>query len=156
MKKGLLVVYYSGHGMINDGVTSIVCGDGQFFPLPTVINCANKKAPFGIGLSVYSNLMVVVFMDCCRVIPKAISEPEPVSGQYFIYYAVDVGTPASSGSKDPGSLSVFSKGLLDLFTKSLQEHKKIEIPGALSSLKFSDRGATMSVDIAHKHNKDDD
>jgi len=156
MKKGLLFIYYSGHGMIMDGVTNVVCGDGSFFPLPALIHCANRKSPHGLGLSVYPNLMVVVFMDCCRVFPKAAADPEPVGGQYYIYYAVAVGTPASAGSKDPGSMSLFSKGLLDLFTKDLQEHKKIEIPKSLNMLKYSERGATMSVDIAHKCRKEDD
>jgi len=150
LKKGLLVIYYSGHGMIMDGITNIVTPSGAYFPLPLLIHCANKKAPCGIGLSVYSNVMVVVFMDCCRVLPKAASDPEPVSGQYIIYYAVEVGTPASAGSKEPGSTSAFTKGLLDIFAKELAETQKIEIPAALCTLKYSERGATMSCDITFK------
>jgi len=142
--------------MIMDGVTNVVCADGQFFPLPVLIHCANRKSPYGIGLSVYANLMVIVFMDCCRVFPKAASDPEPVGGQYYIYYAVEVGTPAAAGSKDPGSMSLFSKGLLDLFTKSLEQNKAVEIPATLSTLKFSERGATMSVDLAYKRKREED
>jgi len=142
--------------MIMDGVTNVVCGDGQFFPLPAIIHCSNRKAPCGLGLSVYANVMVVVFMDCCRVFPKAAADPEPVGGQYYIYYAVEVGTPASAGSKDPGSMSLFSKRLLDLFMNALQDTKKIEIPSALGTLKYSERGATMSINIAHNCRKDDE
>jgi len=156
MKKGLLFIYYSGHGMIADGVTSIVTPNGSFFPLPVLVHCANGKSRHGIGLSVYPNVMVVVFMDCCRVFPKGAHDPEPVSGQYYIYFAVEVGTPAASGSKSAGTMSVFTKELLDLFGKALTETKKVEIPSALRSLKFSEKGATMSCDIAYKKKKEEE
>jgi len=152
-KKGLLFIHYSGHGMIMDGVTNVVTPDGALYPLPEVINSVNKKTAFGIGLSVYPNLMSVVFMDCCRVNAKAVSEPEPVGGQYYIYYAVPKGTPASAGTTDT---SVFTGRLLTLFGDSLTKTKKIVIPNDLVSLEFSDRGATMTCDLAQKTKEDDD
>jgi len=151
-EKGLLFVYYSGHGQITNNVTNIICPDGQLFPLPMAIFCPNKNSfkDFGIGITVVPNTMVVLFMDCCRLLPKNDGE-EPLSkGEYYIYYAVGPGKAASTSSGE-GAISEFTKKVLYLFENQLQERQKIIIPDdLLSELTQMEQGGTTKVDIAAK------
>jgi len=154
MQKGLLVVYYSGHGMLGNNVTNIICPDGKLFPLPLVIHCANKKnSAYGVGISTLPNVMCIVIMDCCRVAPKGgVDEEEPIDGQYYIYYAVQPGVAASTDSS-PGAISTFTREVLDIFDKEFTTVQKIQFPDALDKLRYSEKGSSMRVDLTFKPKK---
>jgi len=151
-EKGLLFVYYSGHGQISNNVTNIICPDGQLFPLPLAIFCPNKNCykDFGIGITVVPNTMVVVFMNCCRLLPKNDGEEALSKGEYYIYYAVEPGKAASTSSgKD--AISEFTKKVLQLFENQIKDRQKIIVPDdLLSSLTQMEQGGTTKVDIAAK------
>jgi len=151
MQTGLLFIYYSGHGMLGNHVTNIICPDGALFPLPLVLHCANRKnSKYGIGVATLPNVMAVCFMDCCRVTPKGgDEEKELINGQYYIYYAVQPGVAASTDST-PGAISVFTKQFLAMFDKELQEKGMINIPEAVDGLKYTEKGGSLKVDIAVK------
>jgi len=151
-EKGLLLVYYSGHGQIANNVTNIICPDGQLFPLPLAIFCPNKNSfkDFGIGITVVPNTMAVVFMDCCRLLPKNDGEDALSKGEYYIYYAVEPGKAASTSSGE-GAISEFTKKVLNLFGNQLKERQKITIPDdLLGDLTQMEQGGTTKVDIAAK------
>jgi len=154
MQKGLLFIYYSGHGMIANNVTNIICQDGKYFPLPLVVNCVNKKnSAFGMGIAALPNVMCIVVMDCCRLLPKGgEDDEEPVGGQYYMYYAVQPGAAASTNS-NPGAISKFTKEVLEISQKALEESQKLEFPDALDNLKYSEKGSSMKVNIAGKAKK---
>jgi len=151
-EKGLLFVYYSGHGQIANNITNIICPDGQLFPLPLAIFCPNKNSfnDFGIGITVVPNTMAVVFMDCCRLLPKNEGEEALSKGEYYIYYAVEPGKAASTTSGD-GAISEFTKKVLHLFENQMSDRQKIIIPDdLLSELTQMEQGGSMKVDLAAK------
>jgi len=152
MQMGLLVIYYSGHGMLGNHVTNIICPDGTLFPLPLVLHCANKNNSkgYGVGIATFPNVMALAFMDCCRVTPKGgDDEKELVNGQYYIYYAVQPGVAASTDST-PGALSSFTKKFLGAFDTALEEKGMIQIPESLDDIKDSEKGSSLKVDISIK------
>jgi len=151
-EKGLLFVYYSGHGQIANNVTNVICPDGTLFPLPLAIFCPNKNSykDFGIGITVVPNTMAVVFLDCCRLLPKNDGEEALSKGEYYIYYAVEPGKAASTSSGE-GAISEFTKKVLHLFENQLQDRQKIVVPDdLLSDLTQMEQGGTTKVDIAAK------
>jgi len=152
MQKGLLFIYYSGHGILGNHVTNIICPDGKTFPLPLVLHCANKNNSlgYGIGIATIPNVMALAFMDCCRVTPKGGNEEEElINGQYYIYYAVQPGVAASTDST-PGAVSAFTKKFLATFNTELEEKGMIQLPEALDEHKYIEKGGSLKVDIAIK------
>jgi len=150
VEKGLLVIYYSGHGQIANNVTNIICEDGQLFPLPLAVYCPNKNSfkEFGIGITTLPNTMVLVFMDCCRLLPKGGEDDNLTTGEFYIYYAVKPGTAASTSSGE-GAISEWTKKVLSLFAKQLGETGKILIPDNLD-LDNMDKGGSLKIDLAGK------
>jgi len=151
-EKGLLFVYYSGHGQISNNVTNIICPDGELFPLPLAIYCPNKNnyKDFGIGITVLANTMAVVFMDCCRLLPKNDGEDALSKGEYYMYYAVEPGKAASTTSGE-GAISEYTKKVLRVFEQQLLERQKIIVPDdLLSELTQMEQGGSTKVDLAAK------
>jgi len=149
MQKGLLFVYYSGHGMIKDSVTSIICPDGQLFPLPLVINCANKKnSAFGLGIANNPNIVVICVMDCCRILAKGGEDEEELTkGEYHIFYAVQPGTAASGSSS---GMSKFTKDVLEELGSKLEKEKKLDFPECMDKFTYCEKGGVLHVNIAAK------
>jgi len=154
-EKGLLFVYYSGHGQIANNVTNIICRDGRLFPLPLAVSCPNKNnfKEFGTGITVEPNTMAVVFMECCRLLQKGGSDDEPLKGEYYIYYAVDAGKAASTSS-DQGDNSEFTKKISRVFETKLKDRKKVLVPTEVQSeFEYMDKGGIHKVDLAAKPTK---
>jgi len=146
-EKELLFVYYSGHGQIANNVTNIICPDGKLFPIPQTICCPNKNVfkEFGAGFTVLPNTMAIVFMDCCRLLPKNEGEEEFLKGEYYIYYAVE------PGKSREGESSGFTEKVLNLFENQLKVRQKIIIPDdLLGELTEMDQGGKTKVDISAK------
>jgi len=136
-EKGLLFVYYSGHGESDGKSTFIVDPAGNVLDFTSMIGGST-----GIGL--HTNIFVVAILDCCRVRQKARSDFLPTVGQYYIYYAVEHGSAAISRS-DVGP-SEFTNDVMKL----LNSTPKPIIPDLFSSLPFMDKGGSMCVNLAYK------
>lgn len=129
-KLGLLFIYYLGHGVTDGNITNIVDQNGEFFPLPLEINCNDDSYPRGKGISLETNVMVILMMDCCRVFNlKSNSNRFAVDGENYIFYAEKSGDAA----KTPGTtelLSVFT----DKFFKKWDEEGHVMFPTIMDGI----------------------
>jgi len=110
--KAALYVYYSGHGLLVDGMTVACTVSGERFPIESKIR----------NLSTRPNCLVLSFFDCCLEIPP-ISEKGPKTveektyGQLHIIHAVAPGKSAITRS-DSNGLSEVTKEFLSFMEKT--------------------------------------